>query len=379
MKLKRAAWLLLILLLVQGSSMAQNRVRKEIRIPDIPGYLTLKADLHTHTVFSDGLVWPTIRPEEAWREGLDVLAITDHIEYQPHSEDLSTDHNRSFELARPLAQELGLILIRGAEITRQMPPGHFNALFLQDANALDVSDWREAFRQAMAQNAFIIWNHPGWRQPDEIPIWYPEHTEILENGWMHGMEIANEFAYYPLAFTWCLEKGIAPLGCSDIHSTMGLEYDLAHREHRATTLIFARERTEASVREALFAGRTAVYRENALYGPEEFLAPVFKASVRVLTPEARVSPGGSVYLQVHNSSDLDLVLTRKGASGETNYPEQLRLPAQRTSLVRIGITEGTRPGRKNVSLAYQADNLQTAPGVSLPVSLDFTLVVLKDE
>ena len=28
--------------------------RKEIRIPDLNGYLTLKCDFHMHTVFSDG-------------------------------------------------------------------------------------------------------------------------------------------------------------------------------------------------------------------------------------------------------------------------------------------------------------------------------------
>ena len=54
------------------------RVRTPIRLPDLPGYLTLKCDLHIHTVFSDGLVWPTVRVEEAWREGLDAIAITDH-------------------------------------------------------------------------------------------------------------------------------------------------------------------------------------------------------------------------------------------------------------------------------------------------------------
>ena len=30
----------------------------KINFPDIPGYQTLKCDLHIHTVFSDGSVWP---------------------------------------------------------------------------------------------------------------------------------------------------------------------------------------------------------------------------------------------------------------------------------------------------------------------------------
>ena len=51
------------------------------QIPDIPGYYTLKSDLHMHTVFSDGVVWPHIRVDEAIAEGLDVISITDHVEY----------------------------------------------------------------------------------------------------------------------------------------------------------------------------------------------------------------------------------------------------------------------------------------------------------
>jgi len=47
--------------------------------PDIDGFLTLKTDLHQHTVFSDGNVWPTIRVQEALRENLDAISLTEHF------------------------------------------------------------------------------------------------------------------------------------------------------------------------------------------------------------------------------------------------------------------------------------------------------------
>ena len=53
-------------------------------------------------------------------------------------DDVRTNLNRSYELARPIAQALGLTIIHGAEITRPIPPRHLNAIFLQDANALAV-------------------------------------------------------------------------------------------------------------------------------------------------------------------------------------------------------------------------------------------------
>jgi len=52
---------------------------ENIVIPDVNGYQVLKCDFHTHTVFSDGQVWPSIRAQEAWEEGLDAIALTEHI------------------------------------------------------------------------------------------------------------------------------------------------------------------------------------------------------------------------------------------------------------------------------------------------------------
>nr|MBD3623773.1 hypothetical protein [Sunxiuqinia sp.] len=62
-----------------------SKKRQIIHIPNIPGYQTLKCDFHMHTVFSDGKVWPIVRAHEAWREGMDAIAITDQSEHTPHS------------------------------------------------------------------------------------------------------------------------------------------------------------------------------------------------------------------------------------------------------------------------------------------------------
>src|SRR5512145_858641 len=112
-----------------------------IRFPDIPGYKTLVCDFHQHTVFSDGSVWPDIRIQEAVADGLDAVSITDHLEYQPHKDDLPhPDRNRGFIVAMEENKGSDLLLIRGSEITRDMPPGHCNAIFIQDANKLLAED-----------------------------------------------------------------------------------------------------------------------------------------------------------------------------------------------------------------------------------------------
>ena len=53
---------------------------RKIEFPNLPGLKTLVCDLHMHTVFSDGSVWPNIRVMEGNRDGLDVIATSEHLE-----------------------------------------------------------------------------------------------------------------------------------------------------------------------------------------------------------------------------------------------------------------------------------------------------------
>ena len=56
--------------------------RTEIIIPEVKGYNVYKGDFHVHTSYSDGTVNPSGRVSEAWLDGLDIIAITDHYENQ---------------------------------------------------------------------------------------------------------------------------------------------------------------------------------------------------------------------------------------------------------------------------------------------------------
>ncbi len=356
----------LVALLLAPVGFCQTNARTEIAIPDIPGYLTLACDFHAHTVFSDGNVWPPIRPEEAWMEGLDAIAITDHIEYVPHKDDVKTeDFNRSFELARESAAERQILLIRGAELTRDMPPGHFNAIFLQDANALAKEDYKDAIKAAMDQSAFIFWNHPGWKQPGTIPIWYPEHTELFNNGWVRGMEIVNDREYYPKAFQWCLEKNITMLGNSDVHDPVHMAWDFQNGEHRPITLVFATEKTERAIKQALFAGRTAVYNGKYLLGKEEYLKPIFEASVQIASPYGKEN---EISIQIQNSSCVTFELHSSGKIDHVSFPEELTLYAGKTVLSKVQI-EQKQPPVGEIALPYVVSNLLLAPDRGLPVRL----------
>jgi 3',5'-nucleoside bisphosphate phosphatase len=357
---------------------AHLRVRTPVNIPDIPGYLTLKCDFHTHTVFSDGSVWPHIRSEEAWREGLDAVAITDHIEYLPHKADLPPAHNRSFEIAKPRGDELAVIVIRGSEITRQMPPGHLNAIFLDDVEPLDTPDWRDALQRAHAQGAFIFWNHPGWtgQQADGVARWYDEHTELLEQGRLHGIEVVNGRSYYPEAHRWCIEKNLAMLSNSDIHNPLNLDYDVHQGDLRPMTLVFARERTAASIKEALFDRRTAVYADDRLIGDQRFLQPIFERSVEIVNPSIRVRGRQRVYVQIHNRSGIPYLLERAADVDLVSVPETITLRAGRTVLLELRGKDAASPGQHQVRLPYHVQNLLVEPDTPMRIDLPLDVTII---
>ncbi|MDB9939535.1 Sb-PDE family phosphodiesterase [Cyclobacteriaceae bacterium] len=262
------------------------QTQRKIEFPDLPDYQTLISDLHQHTVFSDGSVWPDIRVKEALFDGVDVIALTEHLEYQPHQKDLPhKDRNRSYELAKEYAKNHDLIVIHGAEITRDLPPGHSNALFIQDANQLVHDDYMDAFREAKKQGAFIFWNHPNWvgQNTQGITELSPIHEALIKEGLLHGVEVTNENTFADQALTIANEHELTILGTSDIHELIDWLFDIPGGGHRPVTLVFAKERSELGVKEALFEGRTVAWYQNSLIGQEKYLIPLIESSLVVDT------------------------------------------------------------------------------------------------
>ncbi len=287
---------------IQLPELERKSQRHIISVPNILGYKTLKCDFHIHTVFSDGSVWPTVRVDEAWAEGLDAIAITDHIEGQPSKKYVSGDKNASYELAKKHAEEMGITLIPSGEVTRKMPPGHLNALFLSDINMLDKEKWEDALKNTKNDGGFIIWNHPGWKaqQPDTCK-WMAEHQYLFENKLMHAIEVFNEKEWYPIALDWCMQKNLAPIANSDIHGVAAYYYDYPN-VLRPMTLVFAKDNSQSSIKEALFAGRTLAFFSNILAGKTEYLKAIFKESV-VLRKLSKNEKGQEKY-EISNLSDI---------------------------------------------------------------------------
>ncbi len=329
--------------------------------PDVAGFQTLVCDFHTHTVFSDGQVWPSVRIDEARREGLDVIALSDHVEYQPHKDDLPTNHERPFQITLGKSQEFNILLIKGAEITKDTPPGHYNAVMVTAIDPLNEPNVLDGVRIAAGQNAFVFWNHHTWQGVDR-GRWEALQTAMYENKWLHGMEVANGRDYYPQAHQWCLDKNLTMLGNSDIHAP-SIDYNYTCWQHRTLTLTLAKERTVESVKEALFAGRTAVWHENKLIGRPEHLKLIYDAAVTV--SPVHFTRGNRGYFEIANRALLELQLVRSGNSG----PRRITIPPQSVVVESVELGENKSP----VSLSYKVENMLIAPDTGLPVTFDVRL------
>lgn len=335
----------------------REKVRHEFRLPQIDGYQLLKCDLHIHTVFSDGIVWPSLRVREAWEEGLDAIALTDHVEGQPAREGVQKgDLDLAYKNAEEEAMRRDIILIKGAEITRSMPPGHLNALFLKDVDALQQEDVKDALKEAHRQGAFIFWNHPGWNVKEVK--WHDLHEQLWKEGLLNGIEVYNEFEWYPKALEWAKEKNLTILANTDVHDVIERLYDKRQAAHRPVTLVLAKERTAAALKEALFAGRTLILFYDTLIGREDYLRKFFDGAVRVETPHHVTD--AYAYLTVTNTCDVPFRL--EAVDAVPGYPAAICLPANASVTVTI-------PKDGQHSVAYRVANLLSAYDKCLEVSL----------
>lgn len=341
---------------------------RAIEFPDVPGYHTLACDLHIHTVFSDGKVWPDIRVEEALRDGLDCIAITDHLEYQPHAADIPhPDRNRSYDIAARSAANHELIVLRGAEVTRRMPPGHSNAIFVDDVNRLLVTDSVEAFREAKKQNAFVFWNHPAWdrQKPDAMAALTELHRELIRDGMLHGIEVVNEHTYSDEALQIALDHGLTILGTSDVHGLIDYDYDVAAGGHRPVTLVLANDRSAEGIREGLVAGRTVVWYRDLLIGRPEHLVPLLDASVEV----ASASYAGESFVLnvlIRNQSDAPLLLRNRTGYTFHNVADVVTLEPNAVTRLQVKTLERL----PRVDLRVEVLNAITAPATHPEITLE---------
>jgi hypothetical protein len=317
----------------------RNIVRTEFFIPNIDGYNGYKADLHTHTIYSDGSVGMDMRLLNAWRCGLDIMAVTEHLEYRanepdmvkwmkgyvksdakaenyyitrykvmPERKDLHTDFQYPVEHAIRVAKPYDITIIPGIEITREpLVYGHFNCLFTTDNNAIHGATCEESIRNAKAQGAIIMHNHPGWRRKSMDMLEFDKR--VYGEKLIDGIEIMNTSEFYPKAITRALEHNLFMTSNSDIH---GVSEKIEGQPQLNMTFIFAKDKSLASIREALEARRTIAYSYGTIAGEESLLRKFVEASLEVRA--AGVDRKGKRQYVVKNNSSVEYLIHFEGGN-----------------------------------------------------------------
>ena len=329
--------------------------RTEIIIPQVNGLNVYKADLHTHSIYSDADLTPEQRVKEAWYDGLDIFSMTDHVEYRRHEpsmlkflkgytggeakkavnhnvirkaaneEGIKADLNIPTKLAQSAAKAYGgaMLIIPGCEITREPKKiGHYNALFTTDKNTIYDTDPWQALRNAKKQGALITHNHPGWSRKSCDMTEF--EVQAYGEGLIDGVEIMNGFWFYPKTMRRCVDNNLYMLGCTDIHAqTAGFRQNGIFR---TMTLIFAKENTLKSIRKALEKRMTLAYSAGNIAGDAKLLQDFFKASVSCKFL-ARGKKGAAVYALTNNTS-----IGYKLRIGNKTF----ELPAFETTTINVG-------------------------------------------
>lgn len=219
-------------------------------------WLVLEGDFHAHTRFSDGFLSPPELVLHARRRGLHVLGVTEHNLVFPA------------KLARWFARATGAlpVVVVGEEITSA--GYHVHGLGLTRA-VVPTRDVGPVIDAVHAQGGLVIAAHPTRR-------FWPTLVPVRDR--MDGTEVMHPIAFQAARDGWRWEDlrdyyvgaeraghRLTAIGASDYHffSPLGL----------CRTLVFAREASEASVMEALRAGRTVVYdRDGRAWGDPAMIA-----------------------------------------------------------------------------------------------------------
>lgn len=172
-------------------------------LPSVDGLRWVAADLHAHTLHSDGSAPVAAVAALGVAAGLDVMAITDHNTEAHHAELL------------PVGERFGIGLIPGQEITTDS--GHANAF-----GAIGVIDFRQPAETWVAEVArrggLMSINHPlcgdcSWRQP--LPV-HPPLAELWHSSWLDRRWGG------PVAFWHAWGASTTAIGGSDWHNPSSL-------------------------------------------------------------------------------------------------------------------------------------------------------------
>ena len=359
----------ILLIIASLNSYSQKR---KVFFKSPAGVYFISSDLHIHSVFSDGAVWPTVRVDEAIRDSLDLISLTEHLEYQSHISDIPhTNRNRSFQIAGGYVQKRPLAVVHGTEITKPMPPGHFNAIFVKDANKFfdknkEPLNFIKGIKEANNQGAFVFWNHPMWEanRSDGIAKLDPIHKEVINKKLLHGIEVVNFDTFSEEAMQIALDYELTMMGTSDVHILIEWDFNIEKESfHRPITFIMSKNRTIKSIRDALFNGDTFIWYRDLIIGKSNNLKQVIENNLEVIS-KGYGFKGRKVeilQLELRNKSVAPISLNYIGEYTFHNDYKFIELEPRSSKIIYVK----TKKIKEAIDLEFEILNYVIAPKTNL--------------
>ena len=262
----RATSVLLLVAAMVAAMLGQPRTAHVVARSD--GYYVLTADLHVHSLPGD---WAALAPWddilEARRAKLDVIALTSH------------NHVWSGLLGHWLARtfDTPMVLV-GEEI--EGPRGHYHMIA---AGIRSTIDWRQSAADAIdaihAQGGVAIAAHP------IASLWAGYDARALQN--LDGAEVLHPLVYASRRQAREIREFYARGNFAAIGSS---DYRGLGSAGVCRTYVFARERTEQGVLEAIRDRHTVVYDQGIYYGEQPFIDLARRDKLVSLDEAAGVRP-----------------------------------------------------------------------------------------
>ena len=367
----------ILLIIASLNSYSQKR---KVFFKSPAGVYFISSDLHIHSVFSDGAVWPTVRVDEAIRDSLDLISLTEHLEYQSHISDIPhTNRNRSFQIAGGYVQKRPLAVVHGTEITKPMPPGHFNAIFVKDANKFfeknkEPLNFIKGIKEANNQGAFVFWNHPMWEanRSDGIAKLDPIHKEVINKKLLHGIEVVNFDTFSEEAMQIALDYELTMMGTSDVHILIEWDFNIEKESfHRPITFIMSKNRTIKSIRDALFNGDTFIWYRDLIIGKSNNLKQVIENNLEVIS-KGYGFKGRKVeilQLELRNKSVAPISLNYIGEYTFHNDYKFIELEPRSSKIIYVK----TKKIKEAIDLEFEILNYVIAPKTNLKTIKTITI------
>jgi hypothetical protein len=213
---------------------------------------------------------------------------------------------------------------------------------------------------------------PNWtaQRKDGIARITETHEYLIKNNLLHGIEVVNEVTFSEEAFQLALDYNLTIMACSDIHGLVDWLFEIEGGGHRPVTLILAKEKTESSIREALFDKKTIAYFNHQLAGREDVVNTLLKSTM-IIESASYIGPSAVAEFTIKNLSNSSYTLINQSEFSFHQHSDLIKIEPLSETKIQVK----TRDVLTNIPLKFEVLNALIAPKKYAKIEYN---VVVKD-